>query len=99
MSKRGGYQIVNLGNKNLKSNVGMVYDGIYDIIEGTNKPILLTGITVNDTEYHDGFCFPSVVESSFILTLMISPSYALRFTVTDTDVVTVTTVAIGNTEA
>lgn len=83
--KIGGYQIIDLKGKNLTTDVGMVYDGVYELIEGTRKPILLSGIQVDNTEYQDVFVSVSINGSAFEL-----KAYNKIFTIEDTDVVTVT---------
>lgn len=83
--KIGGYQIINLKGKNLTTDVGMVYDGLYELIEGTRKPILLSGIQIDDTEYQDVFAEVSVNGSNIELR-----AYGKVFTVQDNNVVTVT---------
>lgn len=55
MSKVGGYKIIDLENKKLTNDVGMVYEGIYDKIESTRKPILISGLNIDGKEYHDFF--------------------------------------------
>ena len=82
--KIGGYQIIDLKGKNLTTDVGMVYEGIYDLIESTRKPILLSGIQVDDTEYQDVFTSVTINGSAFEL-----KAYNKIFTIEDTDVVTV----------
>lgn len=44
----------------------MEYPDIYDKIEGTTKPILLSGINVGGTELHDAFVEFKASGSSFI---------------------------------
>lgn len=83
--KIGGYQIIDLKGKNLTTDVGMVYDGLYELIEGTRKPILLSGIQIDDTEYQDVFAELSVNGSNIELR-----AYGKVFTVQDNNVVTVT---------
>lgn len=82
---RGGYQIIDLKNKNLTSGVGMVYEGCYDKIENTNKIILLTGIQVEDVEYKDAFVNLTVSGSAFI-----GEVYGKEIKIQDTDVITIT---------
>lgn len=54
----GGYTIVNLHDVNFTIGTGQKIPGIYDKIEGTRKPILLTGITVGGIERMDRYtCF------------------------------------------
>lgn len=83
--QKGGYQIVDLKNKKLTIGVGMVYDGIYEIIEGTRKATLLSGINIGGTEYHDTYIDFTVNGSDFIGTV-----FGKKITVTNNDVVTVT---------
>lgn len=82
---KGGYQIIDLKNKQLTSGTGMVYEGIYDLIEGTRKAILVSGLNVGGTEYHDTFVDFTVNGSNFEGTI-----YGKTITISDTDVVTVT---------
>lgn len=82
---KGGYQIIDFNDHNHTVGVGAVHEGIYDKIEGTRKAILLSGIVVGGTEYHDMFVFPTVDGSNFVMTL---DKYTI--TVEDTDVVTIT---------
>lgn len=81
----GGYQILDLGYKELTKSVGMLYGGIYDILEGSNKAILLEGVNIEGKEYRPQFVIPQVVGSSFTI-----PFHGMTITITDTDVVTVT---------
>lgn len=83
--KIGGYQIVDLKNVNHELSVGMVHEGIYDIIESTRKPILLSGIHIDDKEFHDSYANFSVSGTNFVATV-----YGYTITIEDTDVVTIT---------
>lgn len=82
---KGGYQIIDLKNKELTSGVGMVYEGIYDKVEGTRKAILISGLNVGGTEYHDTFVELTVNSTNFEGTI-----YGKTITISDEDVVTVT---------
>ena len=53
MSRKGGYKIIDLKNKPLQKNVGMVYDGIYEKIKNTTKQIVISGLNLDGKEYHD----------------------------------------------
>lgn len=90
---KGGYKIIDLENKNHEVGVGMVHEGIYDAIEGTNKVILLSGLVFEGTELHDVFVFPSVSGTAFVFPMTVVSSdatHTVLVTVEDTDVVTVT---------
>lgn len=93
---KGGYQIIDLEDKNHELGVGMVHEGIYDKIEGTRKAILLSGLKFEGSELHDVFAFPTVSGSSFIFPITAVSGDSTRtmlVTVEDTDVVTVTIIA------
>ena len=81
----GGYQIIDLGGKQLTSGVGMVYDGIYDVIESTTKPILVEGLNVGGVDYHSAFVDFTVAGSTYTGTI-----HGKTITISDIDVVTVT---------
>lgn len=82
---KGGYQIIDLEDKELTSGVGMVYEGIYEKIEGNRKAILISGLNVEGTEYHDTFVELAVSGSNYEGTI-----YGKTITISDVDVVTVT---------
>lgn len=88
----GGYQIINLNDVNHTLETGVVHEGIYEKIEGTRKPILLSGITVAGVEYHDTYILPVVNDSSYVAVVGRNPSTntELRITIEDDDVVTFT---------
>lgn len=82
---KGGYQIIDLQNKQLTVDVGMVFEGIYDKIEGTRKAILLSGLNIGGREYHDIFVPFDVDSTNFVGT-----AYGHTITIQDTDVLTAT---------
>ena len=86
---RGGYKIIDLKNKELTVDVGMVYEGIYESIESTNKPILLSGLNIGGKEYPDFWAFPEIYESNYYFILTSSSGDTTKITIEDTDVVTV----------
>lgn len=88
--KKGGYQIIDLENRNFKSAQPQEMVGIYDKIEATRKPILVSGIQFNDVEYHDAFASVIKVGSRFDLTIQ----DGFVISVTDTDIVAITNVAV-----
>lgn len=81
---RGGYQIIDLKNKNLTTDVGMVYDGIYEKMESTRKPILVTGMQLDDKEYRDAFVDFTLVGSAYM-----GEIHGKAIKIEDTDVVTI----------
>lgn len=86
---KGGYQIIDLENKNHEVGVGMVHEGIYDKIEGTRKAIMLSGVVLAGVEYHDVFVQP-VLDGSDYVTAIVNPftNVKVLIRITDTDVVT-----------
>lgn len=85
MAKIGGYQVIDLQNKNLTSGVGMQYEGLYELIEGTRKPILVSGVQLDGFEYHDAFVQVTPNGSQYEFDL-----YGYLFTINDNDVVEAT---------
>lgn len=85
----GGYKIIDLLGKELSSGVGMVYDGIYDSIESSYKPILLEGLNIDGIDYKPCFVEFIVNESNYE-TEILGKNDTIMITVTDTDVVTAT---------
>lgn len=88
----GGYQIINLNDHPHTTGVGVTHEGIYDKIEGTRKPILLSGIVVNDVEYHDTYIFPTVNGTNYVAVVGRNPTTneEIVINVQDNDVVTFT---------
>lgn len=84
MSKKGGYQIIDLQNKKFVGSTGILFPGIYDSIEGTNKTILVSGLVVGNVKYHDEFATVTIDGSTFRLQLRNA-----TVVVSDTDVVNI----------
>lgn len=84
---KGGYQILDLKNKPLEINVGMVYEGSYDTLEGTRKPILVSGLNFEGKEYPDFWANFIVDGSTFLFSNDHELSLSIR--VQDNDVITV----------
>lgn len=68
--RKGGYQIIDLGGVNLgtaESPTSVVIDGLYNKLEGVVKPILLTGIVIDNVEQKDTFVTATVIDTSIQL--------------------------------
>lgn len=89
---KGGYQIINLEETPLRTGIGMQYDGLYEKIESTRKPILLSGINIDGVEYHDTYVEAHVDGSSFVMNV-----YGKKISINDNDVVEVSNVAPSGT--
>ena len=85
---KGGYQIVDLGGKSFTLGTGRVVDGVYDKIEGTRKPIYVSGIVIADVEYHDTYVDFTVNQSNFEGTI-----YGKKIVVQNNDVVTISAIS------
>lgn len=96
--QKGGYQIINLNEHAHTSGVGAVHEGVYERIEGTRKPILLSGIVIDGVEYHDTYIFPTVNGTNYVAVVGRNPTTNEEFVVNiqDNDVVTFTKVTSPN---
>lgn len=83
--KKGGYQIIDLENRNIAVGASSTYEGIYDKIEGTRKPIYVSGIQIGGVEYHDTYIDFTVSGTNFV-----GKAYGHIFTISDLDVITIT---------
>lgn len=82
MSKVGGYKIIDLENKLFTPDVGIVYDGIYEKIKQTRKPILLSGLNIEgEVVYHDFYVVPEPWEGRFVMTTHEFTSGAAEYTI------------------
>ena len=80
----GGYQIIDLKNTTLKVDTGTKIDGVYNKIKSTRKAILISGLNVGGTEYHDTFVELTVSGTNFTGTI-----YGKTITISDEDLVTI----------
>ena len=85
---KGGYQIIDLQNKQLELTKGQKFDGVYNAIKSTKKAILISGLNVGGTEYHDTFVELTVSGTNFTGTI-----YGKTITISDKDLVTITAIA------
>ena len=68
MGRKGGYKIIDL--KGYDFNSSMVIEGIHERIESSyDKPLLFTGIVIDDIEKNDVFATPSVNGDGYDVTL------------------------------
>ena len=81
---KGGYQILDLENKSFTLGTGAVVAGAFDTIAGTKKPILVSGIVIAGTEYHDTYVDFTVVSTAFEGII-----YGKKISIANTDTVTI----------
>lgn len=87
--KIGGYQIIDLENRQFTLGVGQQYKGLYEKIEGTRKPTLLSGINFMGSEIHDIFVTFLADGSNFVAHIPNVSGSTVVVTISDLDVVTV----------
>lgn len=92
MNLVGGYQIVDFKNIDFARVNDFEIPGIYDLIEGTNKVLLITGIVIDEIEQNDVYVSKQTYGSDFIINL-----YGYTLYIQDNDVVTKTTKNIWKT--
>lgn len=64
----GGYQILDFKNVNLTTTEVSISPSLYEVIEANNKkPLLLTNLVINDSQYYNCFAACSVSGSDYIL--------------------------------
>lgn len=81
---KGGYQILDLKNTNFALGTGAVVSGVYGKIAGTKKPILVSGIVIAGTEYHDTYVDFTINNTAFDGII-----YGKKITIASTDTVTI----------
>lgn len=86
MSAKGGYQIIDFKGVNHEPNVGMVHEGIYDIIEGSTGPFMASNIVIDDIEVKDVFIHNLHLEGSTYKFSVYNDTYVCS--ITDHDIVT-----------
>ena len=65
---KGGYQILDLKNKSFALGTGAVVAGAFETIRGTKKPILVSGIVIAGTEYHDTYVDFTMIKNGIAVT-------------------------------
>ena len=81
---KGGYQILDLKNTNFALGTGALVAGAFETIRGTKKPILVSGIVIAGTEYHDTYVDFTVVSTAFEGII-----YGKKISIASTDTVTI----------
>ena len=84
--KVGGYQIIDFENRELLTEEGQIFEGIYELIEGTTKPILFSGIKIDDVELHDTFVNIITKDGEFVAAINTQSTY-YYIHISDRDVV------------
>ena len=85
---KGGYQIVDFGGKNFTLGEIRIVRGTYDKINGTRKPIYVSGIVIAGVEYHDTYVDFTVNQTNFEGTI-----YGKKIVVQNNDTVTISNAA------
>ena len=85
---KGGYQILDLKNTNFTLGTGVNVSGAFTTITGTKKPILVSGIVIAGTEYHDTYVDFTKVKNGIAITLE-GTIYGKKITIAMNDTVTI----------
>ena len=81
---KGGYQILDLKKTRFALGTGVNVPGAFTTISGTKKPILVSGIVIAGTEYHDTYVDFTVNNTTFEGII-----YGKKITIANTDTVTI----------
>lgn len=88
---RGGYQIIDLKGINFTpADGGHEIPGVYGLIEGTTKPIMISNFVVNGVEQRDFFAQMKLTGSTYQIITPIDNAKTIN--ISDTDLITI---AIG----
>lgn len=90
MTIKGGYKLIDLKESKLTvGGGGVTVKGIYNSIENSyNKPLILTGINIGGVERNDVFIVFSVDSGNYVANI----SATEKITITNADLVTITTI-------
>ena len=87
--QKGGYQIIDLENWKFTttkgSPVAKTQKGVYALVKGTRKVIMLSGINLDGKELHDIFIEVKLNTTTYEATIYSN----YKLTITNTDVVTI----------
>lgn len=82
---KGGYQIVDFSDTNIKTDGGTTIPGIYEQIEGSHrKALLASGLVLDGVEHRDTWIDPTHSDNIYSFTAL-----GKTFTVTNEDKVTI----------
>lgn len=82
---KGGYKIINLKDTVINADGGTTIAGIYEEIEHNyRKPLLLSGIIIENVEKPDVFISVTNTDGSFNF-----DAYGKKYTITNADLVTI----------
>ena len=65
--KKGGYQIIDLKNYNMIQDGTITVPGVYSLISSTNKPLLITGITLNNTKQREQYVVVQKNDTQYVI--------------------------------
>lgn len=87
--KKGGYQIIDLKNYNMLQDGTITVPGVYNLISSTNKPLLLTGITFNNTKQPEQYVVAQKTGTYYGISFTASTG-TVTLAIDTTDVITIT---------
>ena len=65
--KNGGYVIIDFSGVNFTENTPVNIPGIYKMIDGGSKPIVISGLVFNEIKYRDRFVSPENVGVEYVI--------------------------------
>ena len=87
--QKGGYQIIDLENGNFTTTKGApvakTLKGVYALVKGTRKVLMLSGINLDGKELHDIFIDVTLNNTTYEATIYSN----YKLTITNNDVVTI----------
>ena len=90
MAIKGGYKLIDLKESKLTvGGGGVTVKGIYNSIKNSyNKPLILTGINIGGVERNDVLINFSVNSGNYVANISVTE----KITITNADLVTITTI-------
>ena len=87
--KKGGYQIIDLKDFNMIQDGTITVPGIYSLISSTNKPLLLTGITFNNTKQREQYVVAQKTGTQYVISFTASTG-TVQLTIETNDLISIT---------
>ena len=85
---KGGYQILDLKKTKFALGTGVKVPDTFATISGTKKPILVSGIKIAGTEYHDTYVDFTMIRNGVAVSFE-GTIYGKKITISMADIVTI----------
>lgn len=89
--RNGGYQVLDFKNISFTSGVAKADTGLklYDLIEGTRKRIVISGLVVGSKEFQDFEVLFALSGTTFIARHSYTANQIINISITDENVITI----------